>query len=166
MPKELAWPAQSIGVMPEVRHYLCDTTNGAEICPGSLVFVSSNELELCGSDPSDILGVALEFFQGHAGYGMPNSPSQVTGRTNQVAVAIASQSQIFTMPCSSAPAATDIGVRYGVAIVNDGSWDYWVVDKTDTTNERVVVVDVDIDRGIAYVKFLEAYAQWPGEVLA
>ena len=140
------------GTFPEVQHYIADATNGAAIVVGSFVKTDTDgEIIICGADPAAVLGIALGDFNGAAGYGMPSGITQVTGRSQEIPVALGTSDTIFAMKGSSAPVLTNIGDSFGVVLTSG----IWTVDITDTTNKVVVVVDIDTDRADFFVKIHE-----------
>lgn len=105
-----------------------------------------------------ILGVALQGASTSPGNQMANSPTTITWKDTTVAVAIADAVSIFQSTFVNgsatrvAPAATDVGVAYGLSKYTD-----WAVDKSlTTTNAAVTVVAVDTMRNIVLFKFLPA----------
>ena len=153
---QVAWPARWSGTFPAIQHYVADATNGAAIVVGSFVLTAADgEIELCGADPTAVLGVAIGKFNGSAGYGMPSSPTAVIGRAQTIPVAIAKADTIFVMEGTSNPTLTNINESYGV--VNTSG--VWKVDLTETTTKVVVVVDVDLTRNLYFCKIHEDVAE-------
>lgn len=121
--------------------------------------------EFAGGTNAVVLGVALEAVGSKpGGTGIANSPSYITGgNNNEVSVAIADRSQVFTCRGITSvldpltPTQTMIGEQYGVAKVVDD----WVLDQDEVTTKIVEIVDIDIDQKIFSVKFLEAVLALP-----
>ncbi len=133
---------------------------------GALVVdTAAGTISECGADPAAVLGVAMEGAGTRpGGTGIANSPSYITGGTNnEVSVAIADRSQVFT--CRGVNGGTDpvtptqtmIGETYGVA----KSGDDWVLDIAEVTTMQCEIVDVDIDNKIFFVKFRESFLALP-----
>lgn len=110
----------------------------------AVVLNGSQLLAECGADPAAILG----FAQHAAGTDPMGSTVAHVER--------ATEGQYFWMDGTSAPAASDVGVAYGIVKDADG---IWVVDKTDTSNTRVSVVNVDLERSRFLVSVLAANRQ-------
>lgn len=133
---------------------------------GALVVdTAAGTVSECAADPTRVYGVAMEAAGSKpGGTGIANSPSYVTGGSNnEVSVAIADRSQVFT--CRGVNGATDpvtplqthIGELYGVAKVGND----WVLDIAEITTTVVVVEDIDVDNKIFLVKFKEAVLALP-----
>lgn len=118
---------------------------GETFLRGALVQLDGSEdvIEPTGLDPTPILGFSL-----HAAGVEPDEEN--------VIVALAEDDAQFWMAGSSDPVKADINQSFGVLKNAD---DVWIVDKADTTNTRVYVVDVDIERKLFLVKVLEAHRQ-------
>lgn len=119
---------------------------------------ATGEVVEAGADPALIVGVAQEDANSKPGYDMANSPTVVTGRVQEVSVAIADRSQIFsgrgvnggTDPTT--PVLGDVDKNMGIVKVGND----WCIDFADAVNTRVKIVDIDIDNKIYFFKFLEA----------
>lgn len=101
---------------------------------GALVYQNGSQASECGADPSNILGIA-EIGSGDrwiATYGDGKTMSQ------KVPINIIYEDTIVEMSLSGTLASTDIGASYG--IVKDTDTGIWCVDKSDTTNTRVVIL--------------------------
>jgi len=131
---------------------------------GALVVdTAAGTVSECGADPVSVLGVAMADAFSGLGYDMANSPTVVTGRSNETVIAIADRSQIFT--CRGVNGATDpvtplqtnIGEVYGVAKVGTD----WVLDLAEVTTTVCEIVDIDVDLKIFFVKFREAVLALP-----
>ena len=130
-----------------------------------LVDVAAGTVQECAADPTSVIGIALEAAGSKpGGTGIANSPSYITGgNNNEVAVAIADRSQMFSCRGVSGatdpvtPALTNIGEVYGVAKTGND----WVLDLAETTTTVCEVVDIDIDNKIFFVKFREAVLATP-----
>lgn len=98
---------------------------------GAIVTLNgSGHVVEAGADPVRILGVAAE--PGHNDSVAANSKLQVW---------IADDETIFVgnLSGTSISALTDVGAGFGV--VKEGN--YWLIDKTDVANRRVIVVELD-----------------------
>lgn len=131
---------------------------------GALVIdTAAGTISECGADPAAVLGVAQQDAFSGLGYDMANSPTVVTGRSNEIVVAIADRSQIFTCRGKNGgtdpvtPLQTNIGEQYGVVKVSDD----WVLDISETVAVVCEVVDIDVDQKIFFVKFLESVLALP-----
>lgn len=117
----------------------------------------------CGADPAKVYGVALQGAGTGYGYDMGNNITQIQGAQQEVSVAVANRATVFscrgvnggTDPVT--PLQTHIGESYGVAKVGDD----WVMDLAETVALVVVVVDIDVDNKVFFVKFLEAVLDLP-----
>lgn len=134
---------------------------------GALVVdVAAGTVSECGADPASVLGVAMEDAGSKpGGTGMINAPTQITGgNNNEVVVAIADRSQVFTCRGVNGgtdpvtPAITNIGEEYGVAKDADGMW---YLDLAETVAKVCEIVDIDIDNNLFLVKFREAVLALP-----
>jgi hypothetical protein len=134
----------SSGRHPVIRSYPLDSA--ASFSAGDIVVLDAQKevTQATGTDPTPLLGIALE----------KSSDVVISGR---VLVAVFTGDLILEMDGSSDPVASDVNVSYG--IVQSGG--VWIVDKTDTTNTRVFVVDIDTDNNDFYVKVLSAHRQSP-----
>jgi hypothetical protein len=153
---------------PEVRS-LPYTTGQTFKKYALVVETTAGEVSEAGADPAAIVGVALQGAGTGLGYGGANSTETtvVTGRAQEVSVAIANRETIFhgrgvnggTDPV--VPLQTHVGEQYGVAKVGDD----WVIDFAETTTKIVQIVDIIPAEGAApgffLFKFLEARLQRP-----
>lgn len=119
-----------------------------------------------GADPAAIVGVALEAADSKPGFNMNFNPTVVatTGRVRETTVAKANRQTIFTGRIVNGgtdpvtPAQTDIGKTYSILKAAGGEW---TLDAADVANQRVRIVDIDIDAKIAFFRFLEANLATP-----
>lgn len=124
-----------------------------------LILGADGELEEGGTDPTAIVGVALEPANSSPGYEMGHNPSVITWRAQEVSYTTANRSTIFagrgvnggTDPVT--PTQTQIGENFG--LTKDAT-NTWVIDISDTSNTRVRIVDIDVEQRIYFFKFLEA----------
>lgn len=110
-----------------------------------------------------VTGVALQ--DAFSGYGRQaaNSPTLVTGQTDDCSIAIADGDTIFS--CRGVNGGTDpvtpvqanIGVSYGVLKTGGGDW---VLDLANVTNLVAQVVDIDADQKIFFVKINVAFRDY------
>lgn len=107
------------------------------ISVGDFVVWDTNHVErVTGADPTPILGLALSHNQ--------SVPREEAIDPTKILVAVADMDNPFWMEGSSAPVAADIGAAYGIVLASDKT--FYIVDKTDTANTRVRVLDIDIPR--------------------
>lgn len=121
-----------------IREY--DLATAADFTEGAFVVIAAGEVDECGANPAEILGVAL-----HASGVLPfDGEEHGYSFEGKVLVAVAKSKSTFIMQGSAAPAATDEGVAYGITKDAD---DVWYVDKAKTgANARVIVERVFVGR--------------------
>ena len=127
----------------------------ALIVKGTVLIFASGEVQVGGTNPTPIVGVALEDAATKPGW-EPGHSSQVdvtTGRVQEVSVAIANATTIFSGAGSSDPAQANVGVEYGINV----SSGVWTVDLTDTSTTRVNIVDIDTNENIFFFRFMTAH---------
>lgn len=126
-------------------------TAGQTFILGALVFLTSGAVSECGSDPANILGIAMA----PASVGLAAAGS-IFGGTN-IPVFVLTPSDTIWMASSTTPVfATHVGTAYGIEKTTN-----WRVDTTDTGATRVVPIDVSNtpqQEGF-YVRFLAANLQ-------
>lgn len=146
------------GGTPSTLHYA--VFSGEDFVRGAPMTINGNAVdELDTADVTLIVGVAAAADASAFGYDMADSPTVITGRENTVPVWIANRSTVFYGQISTgatvvAPAASDVGVSYGVVRQSDGTW---TVNRSDTTTVTVKVtkIDTSLDSpGRVYFKFL------------
>lgn len=103
---------------------------------GALVYLNAGYLTACGADPALIMGIATE------------DAHNTTAGLYNIVVELAHPDTLFlanldTQASEGAgtTAATDRGAMYGVKSLAASPYQ-WYVDKTETTNKRVVVWDI------------------------
>jgi len=158
--KRIFETATEAKTVPLVRRH--PYTSGQTFLKGAvLVRNAAGTVEEGGTDPTSIIGVALE----RAGSGLGHEvdfDSQVsvkTGVENKVSYAVA-KNQVFSgrgvNPNSSTdpviPQVTHIGENYGIVKTGDGSW---AIDFSDTTNTRVVITGILPEIDAFLFKFLD-----------
>lgn len=152
---------------PNVTSYKYDSA--ATLYKGSLVVLASDgEVVIFGGGTdAEVLGVCAESSIGRpGGTGIANAPAVITGgNKDEVSVHVADRHTVFSCRGLSVgggdnltPAVTNIDEDYGVAVDADGQW---YLDIDEVTTKLCKVVDIDIDRKIFFVKFLEAVLQIP-----
>jgi hypothetical protein len=135
--------------MPAIRDvggYLKEYTvkNAETFKQGAFILLNTDgTIEECGTDPTLILGFALD----QAG-SLPE--------TSRAVVVVQTHGDRFWMQGSSDPVLTDVNKSYGV--IKDGNG-IWTVDKTDVVNTRVEVVEVDLVRNYFLVTLKVANIQ-------
>lgn len=131
---------------------------------GAPVVATAGEIDECGANPALILGVANEDALSGPGHEPANSSKvlQVTGLDYRTSITMADRQTIFVGELVNgddvtiAPADADREAEYGITKPASG----WAVDKGNA-NDRVHVVDIDIDNKLVYFKFLVANCQEP-----
>lgn len=112
---------------------------------GAFVYMDgSGNITECGADPATIYGLSEE-----------PAGNEVTDGT-KILVGRATEEARWWIQCTSAPAAANRGVSYGIVKGSDG---VWLVDFTDTTNTRVYVHQVDTDTNRVEISVLAANRQ-------
>ena len=121
------------------------------IVRGDLVYLNgASYATICGSDPALIYGVAAE-----------TAPHETADGVYKVAVWRIHPGVRFSATCSTTTAVTQQGVQYGVVTTSGAT----TVDITDTTNDRVLVEQLDprdvtgTSGGRLIVTFLTTYIQ-------
>lgn len=123
---------------------------GVTINPGDFVVRAGDGTisAVTTADPASLLGIARSGTQS-------NQPEP--GRIN---IAAFDDSTLIAMTGTRAPAATDVGVDYGITRNARGEWE---VDPAKvggaTENRRVRVIDVALNRNWYLVQVLAAYRQ-------
>lgn len=153
---------------PAVRHYVLASGTPTQ---GAIMKFSTNNTIVEITGPTDIsgtiLGVAKAGAQSAFGYDMGDSAGAVvTGRADTIPLDLAEADNMFVGQMVSAantlvvPAASDVGVAYGVIKNSDGTWS---VNRSNTTNLTVRVYDfktageqVSDPFGLVYFKFIQA----------
>ena len=107
---------------------------------GDIVVLDGNEdvLEV-SADPAGVLGIAAEAAANVVEAGF-------------VMVWPATGSAVFAMQGDNDPVEDDVNQEYGVVLTSG----VWLVDGTETGTLVVYVVDVDLDRNLYFVLFLDA----------
>ena len=131
---------------PQIRSY--PVTAGQTFIAGALVYLTSGAVSECGADPAAILGIAL-----------CSAANKTLYANSEIPVACLTPEVLCVMSSSTTPTASHPGVVYGIVKST-----YWKVDTSDTTNERIAVVDFSPHTGNAgqewfIVKFLGDYLQ-------
>lgn len=145
------------GAVPLIRYGVYDDADS--IVKGSvLVFdTSTGEVNLAGTNPSLVAGIALQDKDTAPGYQAANNPNPITGREQKISYAVADRNTTFwaTLTNGSStritPAQTDVGSQYGITAYSG----VWTVDKAKTTTDaRVQIVAIDLERGGVFFKWL------------
>lgn len=133
--------------------------DGQTFGQGAILIWSAGSVVVGGSDPTDIVGIALQGAATNPGYDAANSPSVITGRNQTVTVCIPNQTTIFAANLTNSsstlvtPAQADVGVQYGVTAYSGK----WTVDKGNTADRvEVVGFDTSVYGGIVFFKFLDS----------
>jgi len=130
-----------------VRRYTLAT--GETPLEGSMVYLVTGELTICGADPSSVMGFAAHDY-----------PTALTldPYDGDMLVYVAGPGSTFWMTASTAP--TDysyVGTTYGVA--HEATTKITYVDITDTTNDVVNILDVDLTRGLVLASVIDGVRQ-------
>jgi hypothetical protein len=146
----------SPGIVPLVNSK--QYTTGQTFKKGAvLIYTAAGEVSEGGADPTPIAGVSLEAAGSKPGFDAANSPTQFTGRVQEVSMAMADRITTWTGRMTNAgvdvvPTQTMIDELYGIVKVGND----WTIDQTDVVNTRLEIVDIDIDNKIFFFKWLEA----------
>ena len=134
------WPIlQGTGSRPFTKRFPLAT--GQTFVRGNLVVLDgSGDITECGADPAEITGMAAE-------------PAADVIEPGYVMVYVATDSSYYALePSAGTITEAAIGEDYGVVLVSS----VWLIDLTDTSAVRVLVVGVDINRNIAICKVLQS----------
>jgi len=125
---------------------------------GAFVVLSSGEMVECATDAVLCSGVAMTPADGGTSFGQGGTRQF---DTDYVLVAIAGPGRTFLMTETddTAPAATNLGVDYGVLLESDGTFS---IDDGETTNTLVVVTGIDLIRNLWEVEVIAAKAELGG----
>lgn len=133
-------------------------TTGQTFKKGALLtYVAAGTVSECGADPATVAGVALEGAATKPGWDAANSPTQVTGRVQEVSMGVADRITIWSMRGINGgtdpltPTQTMINEQYGSAKVGED----WVLDQAEVTVKQWEIVDIDADNKIFFCKFIE-----------
>jgi hypothetical protein len=153
---------------PTIKHYVLAS---GTVVQGAVMKLSTNNTIVEITGPTDIsntiLGVAKAGSESAFGFDMGDSAGAVvTGRANTIPLDLANRDVVFIGQISSAantlvvPAASDVGVAYGIVKNTDGTW---TVNRGNTTNLTVRVIGIvppgeqaSDPFGFVYFKFLAA----------
>jgi hypothetical protein len=156
-PVRIMQPARTPGgTVPPVGWYRY--TDGQTFIRGEvLVFDGSGSVEVDSTDPTPIVGVALQGADTAPGYQAANSPTTFTYRQQKVSVALARPGEVFRSQLTNGsstpvtPTIADVGVSYGITPYSG----VWTVDKNKTsTDKRVTVVGFDDMTNDVFFTFL------------
>lgn len=138
---------------PDVREF--DVTAAETFQVGELVYVhTTGKLLVCGADPALIAGIS----GAAAAFGLGTQwPGNIYSGV-KIPVTLLNSNTLVFMSSTTTPAITHIGIAYGIAVVSG----VWQVDTADTSNTRVVVVDIfnSPQQEGFLVKFLAANLQF------
>lgn len=150
-------PARWDGGSPNVE--LGQYKSGETFLTGYPLIYDSGELKEGGTDPTAIAGISAHPAGQGAGQQMGLGVTQVTGLgTRPIHYYRADTTTVWSSPIAASgaittPALTDLGVAYGLIKVGT----QWCVDRSDTSNTRLVVTDIDIDNKLVFWRFLPAH---------
>jgi hypothetical protein len=143
-------PSNPVGASNQIYHGLEEAS--MTFNKGAILVAdgTSKEVEEAGADDQDILGVAVSGASGTAGTDVMFYPADGS---------IVFEGTLLTDDDDDTDdeiAATDAWTKYGLVL--DAGEGYWVIDKGETTNVRVVIVGfrdpVATVNGRVYFKFL------------
>lgn len=101
---------------------------------GAPLLLSTGKVQETGTDPAAILGFAMA---DAADNSWENDAFNLVNPTATVALADIE----FRGTFKGTFAAADVGSKFG--LVEDGTSGFWVVDRSDTTNTRVIITGTD-----------------------
>lgn len=145
------FPIQVATAYPPDRVRLFPVTAGQTFIAGALVVLSSGTVSECGADPANILGIALA----PASVGLA-SPESIYGGDNIPVFVLTPNDTVFISSSTTPVFATHVGTAYGIVKSTN-----WLADISDTTNTRLVIIDVSNSpqqEGF-YARFLAANLQ-------
>jgi len=133
------------GNSPEIREYPEAASQDFKL--GDFVYLVNGKVTVCGADPSSILGIALK--------------DATETEDSSIPVALANRDTLFEAniyydangsdESNNALAAADIGKKYGIVKSAAGKW---YIDKTDTSNTRIIIRDKVDDIGDYYARVI------------
>jgi hypothetical protein len=116
---------------------------------GAAVYLVAGEVTICGADPASVMGFMAADYPGAL---------TLDPYGGDVLVYVAGPGSTFWL--SPSPAPTDysnVGISYGVA--HEATTEVTYVDLTDTTNDVVNVLDVDLIRDLMLVSVIDSVRQ-------
>ena len=136
------------------------SVSGATFLRGAVLTFTSGEVNEGGTNPTPIVGVALQAADTNPGFAAANNPSPITGRQRKVSTARANDVTVFSATLTNgsstriAPVQADVGAQYGITAYSG----VWTVDKNKTsTNARVTIVDIDTALNVVFFKFMDSH---------
>lgn len=162
------FPARTPGAIPDIQSM--QTVASPVFQDGGVLVYSSNLVDGAGTDPTAIVGVALQGADTAPGFSQANSPLVSTGREQKVSVARANRLTVFRGKLTNnsstfiAPVNGDLGTAYGITKYTIGTQVVWTVDKNKTSGgglHRVSTIDIDTINNFVFFKFLEANLATP-----
>jgi len=99
---------------------------------GDLVYRNNGYVTVCGADPALILGVALEDAHNASNDGDYDIQVLIINGWTEFIMQV-----YHSNAANNKIEASDLGKKYGIAV----SSNQWYVDKTDTSNTRVIIHD-------------------------
>ena len=125
-----------------------DYAVGTAFIPGSFVVwdTTNHDMDVCGADPVLIAGISE----------VNSTAAALLTPDSKVPVRIITSDQcIIALGSATTPAASYIGDALGIVLSTN-----WLVDTSETTNVRVIVMDVDITNGIWYCNIVPLALQF------
>ncbi len=148
---------------PDIEEY--PVTAAQTFIRGAVLIAASGKVSEGGANPTSIVGVAMADAFSGPGYNAANSPSPITWQDDRIPVALASSPRnIFvsrlcnntTDSTLATVALTDQNTQLGItkqATGNSaGAW--WPDRNKSASNQKVVIVKVDVEANLVHWKFL------------
>lgn len=131
------------GSSPVIKWYL--EADSSTFKAGDWVYLTSNVLTICGSDPSAILGMALADANNTTGTSKKKIPVLV------FTLGLEIQMQLYHATAASATFTDGSGIEVAYEVVKYAAGK-WMIDVAATSSTRVTVVDYsDEDKGDLYM---------------
>ena len=126
--------------------------------PFEFVFfdTADNNVKVCGTDPSLILGLAL----GAAPSSTIGNQKPQPYATNKAPVAVLHPDVVVGLSSTTTPSLAFVTRAGGLTKVTSGGKNFWQCDTSKSGGtSRFIIIDVDIPNGIFYVRFKPANLQ-------
>jgi len=160
MPIKMRVHAVESGKVPAIQRI--SSANGQTFTDGAILVYSSGQVVEGGTNPDDLVGIALQPADTNPGFAMANNPATITGRTQAVSLARFNDFTVFMATLTNnssatvAPTQADVGAQYGLTAYSG----IWTVDKNKTgANARVEVTgfDTTVYGGVVFFKVMESH---------
>lgn len=129
------WHRTPYNNAPEIKGSLLEA-DSQTFLEGDLVYSNAGAVTVCGADPTQIAGLAAK------------AGTNVTSGNAAIPFMVIRGGDEFIMslyhatPASALQSGVSVGTAYEIARVTVSGATCWCVDMAETTNERVVVVDL------------------------